>query len=52
MRAAAGDKAMEVAISLATLELELGHQIDVLAILSKSGHPVATLPGRRRLAWS
>ena len=46
VRAAAGDKAMEVAISLATLGLELGHEIDVLAILSKGGHPVAALPGR------
>jgi len=46
VRAAAGDKALEVAISLATLGLELGQEIDVLAILSKGGHPVATLPGR------
>ena len=46
VRAAVGEKAFEVAISLATLGLELGQEIDVLAILSKGGHPVAALPGR------
>ena len=46
VRAAIGEKAIEVAISLATLGLELGQEIDVLAILSKGGHPVAALPGR------
>ena len=47
VRAAVGEKVMEVAISLATLGLELGQEIDALAILSKSGQPVAALPGRR-----
>jgi len=47
VRAVVGEKVMEVAISLATLGLELGQEIDALAILSKSGQPVAALPGRR-----
>ncbi|MCU0501374.1 MAG: glycoside hydrolase family 57 protein [Anaerolineae bacterium] len=46
VRATIGEKAIEVAISLATLELELGQDIDVLAMVGKAGQPVAALPGR------
>ncbi len=46
VHAACGDKVLEVALSLATLEWSLGQEIELLAVLSKGGRPVATLPGR------
>ena len=52
VRATIGEKAIEVAISLATLELELGQEIDVLATVSKGGIPSPPCRAAAPPAWS